>query len=145
MKNYLKILLSLFLVVLLQSCSTTGTVKKPKSVHGDKPLIDTTLETATPVPSEVADSIRLSTERPVTLESVICEYADNEVAAQSMVNLDQMVRQPQTQQMPQATMQQPPAANMSSLQTTNPLTYQALFPNDPTGQMLTQRGQNART
>ena len=43
MKKYLKILLSLFLVVLLQSCSTTtGTVKKPKSVHGDKPLIDTT-------------------------------------------------------------------------------------------------------
>jgi hypothetical protein len=73
------------------------------------------------------------------------EDADNEVAAQSMVNLDQMVRQPQTQQMPQAIMQQPPAANMSSLQTTNPLTYQALFPNDPTGQMLTQRGQNART
>lgn len=73
------------------------------------------------------------------------EDADNEVAAQSMVNLDEMVRQPQTQQMPEATMQQPPAANMSSLQTTNPLTYQALFPNDPTGQMLTQRGQNART
>ena len=41
MKNYLKILLSLSLVILLQSCSTTGTVKKPKSVHGDKPLIDT--------------------------------------------------------------------------------------------------------
>ncbi len=43
MKKYLKIFLSLFLVVLLQSCSTTGTVKKPKSVHGDKPLIDTTV------------------------------------------------------------------------------------------------------
>ena len=42
MKKYLKILLSLSLVVLLQSCSTAGTVKKPKSVHGDKPLIDTT-------------------------------------------------------------------------------------------------------
>ena len=41
MKNYLKIILSISLVVLLQSCSTTGNVKKPKSVHGDKPLIDT--------------------------------------------------------------------------------------------------------
>ena len=42
MKKYLKILLTLSLVVILQSCSTTGNVKKPKSVHGDKPLIDTT-------------------------------------------------------------------------------------------------------
>ena len=42
MKKYLRILLTLSLVILLQSCSTTGTVKKPKSVHGDKPLIDTT-------------------------------------------------------------------------------------------------------
>jgi type IV pilus assembly protein PilQ len=41
MKNYLKILLSLSLVVLLQSCTSTGALKKPKSVHGDKPLIDT--------------------------------------------------------------------------------------------------------
>ena len=39
MKKYLKILLSLFIIVLLQSCATPG--KKPKSVHGDKPLIDT--------------------------------------------------------------------------------------------------------
>jgi hypothetical protein len=39
MKRYLKVLLSLFFIVLLQSCANTG--KKPKSVHGDKPLIDT--------------------------------------------------------------------------------------------------------
>ena len=39
MKKYLKILLSLFIIVLLQSCAAPG--KKPKSVHGDKPLIDT--------------------------------------------------------------------------------------------------------
>ena len=39
MKKYCKILLSLFIIVLLQSCATPG--KKPKSVHGDKPLIDT--------------------------------------------------------------------------------------------------------
>ena len=36
MKRYLKILLSLFIIVLLQSCAAPG--KKPKSVHGDKPL-----------------------------------------------------------------------------------------------------------
>jgi type IV pilus assembly protein PilQ len=39
MIKYLKILLSLVFIVLLQSCASTG--KKPKSVHGDKPLIDT--------------------------------------------------------------------------------------------------------
>ena len=39
MIKYLKILLSLIFIVLLQSCASTG--KKPKSVHGDKPLIDT--------------------------------------------------------------------------------------------------------
>ena len=38
MKKYFRILLSLLFIVLLQSCATT---KKPKSVHGDKPLIDT--------------------------------------------------------------------------------------------------------
>ena len=38
MKKYFKILLSLLFIVLLQSCATT---KKPVSVHGDKPLIDT--------------------------------------------------------------------------------------------------------
>ena len=39
MKKYLKIFLSIFLIVLLQSCAAPG--KKLKSVHGDKPLIDT--------------------------------------------------------------------------------------------------------
>ena len=39
MIKYLKILLTLTFIVLLQSCASTG--KKPKSVHGDKPLIDT--------------------------------------------------------------------------------------------------------
>ena len=39
MKRYFKIILSLLLIVLLQSCATPG--KKPQSVHGDKPLIDT--------------------------------------------------------------------------------------------------------
>ena len=39
MKKYFRILLSLLFIVLLQSCATTG--KKPQSVHGDKPLIDT--------------------------------------------------------------------------------------------------------
>ena len=39
MKKYLKIFLSIFLIGLLQSCAAPG--KKPKSVHGDKPLIDT--------------------------------------------------------------------------------------------------------
>ena len=39
MKKYFKILFSLFLIGLLQSCATPG--KKQKSVHGDKPLIDT--------------------------------------------------------------------------------------------------------
>ena len=39
MKKYFKILLSIFLIGLLQSCAAPG--KKPKSVHGDKPLIDT--------------------------------------------------------------------------------------------------------
>ena len=39
MEKYLKIILSLLFVVLLQSCATPG--KKPQSVHGDKPLIDT--------------------------------------------------------------------------------------------------------
>ncbi|MDA1284237.1 MAG: type IV pilus secretin PilQ [Proteobacteria bacterium] len=39
MKKYLKILLSLFFIVLLQSCATHE--KKPNSVHGDQPLIDT--------------------------------------------------------------------------------------------------------
>ena len=38
MKKCFKILLSLLFIVLLQSCATT---KKPTSVHGDKPLIDT--------------------------------------------------------------------------------------------------------
>ena len=38
MKKYFKILLSLLFIVLLQSCAT---IKKPVSVHGDKPLIDT--------------------------------------------------------------------------------------------------------
>ena len=39
MKKYLKIILSLSFIVLLQSCATLD--KKPQSVHGDKPLIDT--------------------------------------------------------------------------------------------------------
>ena len=39
MEKYLKIILSLLFIVLLQSCATPG--KKPQSVHGDKPLIDT--------------------------------------------------------------------------------------------------------
>ena len=39
MEKYFKIILSLLFIVLLQSCATPG--KKPKSVHGDKPLIDT--------------------------------------------------------------------------------------------------------
>ena len=39
MKKYFKILLSIFLIGLLQSCAAPG--KKPKSVHGEKPLIDT--------------------------------------------------------------------------------------------------------
>ena len=39
MEKYLKIILSLLFIVLLQSCATSG--KKPQSVHGDKPLIDT--------------------------------------------------------------------------------------------------------
>ena len=39
MIKYLKILISLVFIVLLQSCASTG--KKTKSVHGDKPLIDT--------------------------------------------------------------------------------------------------------
>ena len=38
-KQYLKIILPIFLIVLLQSCAAPG--KKPKSVHGEKPLIDT--------------------------------------------------------------------------------------------------------
>ena len=38
-KQYLKIVLPIFLIVILQSCATPG--KKPKSVHGEKPLIDT--------------------------------------------------------------------------------------------------------
>ena len=40
MKKYFKIILSLLFIVLLQSCATLD--KKPQSVHGDKPLIDTT-------------------------------------------------------------------------------------------------------
>ena len=39
MNRYFKILITLSFIVLLQSCATTG--KNPKSVHGDKPLIDT--------------------------------------------------------------------------------------------------------
>ena len=39
MKKYLNILLSILFISLLQSCASPG--KKPKSVHGDKPLIDT--------------------------------------------------------------------------------------------------------
>ena len=39
MEKYFKIILSLLFIVLLQSCATSG--KKPQSVHGDKPLIDT--------------------------------------------------------------------------------------------------------
>ena len=39
MNRYFKIILSLSFIVLLQSCATSG--KKPQSVHGDKPLIDT--------------------------------------------------------------------------------------------------------
>ena len=53
-----------------------------------KPFIETTLDTATPVPSVPDDKIRLSTARPVTLESVICEYAANEVAVSSFLNGD---------------------------------------------------------
>tara|TARA_X000001036_G_scaffold132164_1_gene125005 strand:- start:815 stop:2374 length:1560 start_codon:yes stop_codon:yes gene_type:complete len=37
--RYFKIFITLSFIVLLQSCATSG--KKPKSVHGDKPLIDT--------------------------------------------------------------------------------------------------------
>ncbi len=40
MNKYFKIILSFLFIVLLQSCATTS--KKPQSVHGDKPLIDTT-------------------------------------------------------------------------------------------------------
>ena len=39
MEKYLKIFLLIFLIGLLQSCAAPN--KKPKSVHGDKPLIDT--------------------------------------------------------------------------------------------------------
>ena len=39
MNRYVKIFITLSFVVVLQSCATAG--KKPKSVHGDKPLIDT--------------------------------------------------------------------------------------------------------
>ena len=39
MNKYFKIILSFLFIVLLQSCATTS--KKPQSVHGDKPLIDT--------------------------------------------------------------------------------------------------------
>ena len=39
MNKYFKILIALSFIVLLQSCATPG--QKPKSVHGDKPLIDT--------------------------------------------------------------------------------------------------------
>ena len=39
MIRYLKILLPIIFIILLQSCASTG--KKSKSVHGDKPLIDT--------------------------------------------------------------------------------------------------------
>ena len=39
MKKYFNILLSILFISLLQSCASPG--KKPKSVHGDKPLIDT--------------------------------------------------------------------------------------------------------
>ena len=39
MNRYFKIFITLSFIVLLQSCATSG--KKPQSVHGDKPLIDT--------------------------------------------------------------------------------------------------------
>ena len=39
MEKYFKIILSLLFIVLLQSCATPG--KKPKLIHGDKPLIET--------------------------------------------------------------------------------------------------------
>ena len=39
MKKYFNFIFIISFIVLLQSCSTTG--KKVKSVHGDKPLIDT--------------------------------------------------------------------------------------------------------
>ena len=39
MNKYVKIILSFLFIILLQSCATTS--KKPASVHGDKPLIDT--------------------------------------------------------------------------------------------------------
>jgi len=39
MNRYFKIIVSFLFIVLLQSCATTS--KKPQSVHGDKPLIDT--------------------------------------------------------------------------------------------------------
>ena len=39
MNKYFKIILSFLFIILLQSCATTS--KKPASVHGDKPLIDT--------------------------------------------------------------------------------------------------------
>ena len=39
MNKYFKIILSFLFIILLQSCATTS--KKPQSVHGDKPLIDT--------------------------------------------------------------------------------------------------------
>ena len=39
MNRYFKIILLFLFIVLLQSCATTS--KKPQSVHGDKPLIDT--------------------------------------------------------------------------------------------------------
>ena len=39
MNKYFKIILSFLFIILLQSCAATS--KKPQSVHGDKPLIDT--------------------------------------------------------------------------------------------------------
>ena len=39
MNRYFKIILSFLFIILLQSCAATS--KKPQSVHGDKPLIDT--------------------------------------------------------------------------------------------------------
>ena len=40
-KTYYKFTVLLIMIVLLQSCTTTQTSKNKKSVHGDKPLIDT--------------------------------------------------------------------------------------------------------
>ena len=91
MKKYFNFLFIISLIVLLQSCSTTG--KKVKSVHGDKPLIDTAeiivkgreemdkkiIDGPKPYDTEVVREDKRKTINPIIKDSFFIDYFYHEI------------------------------------------------------------------